>query len=171
MRCPWCGVKNLPGADHCENCGIGMSKLDLPRMLSDVGRCLLEDTVQDLHPVEPVTVPEDTNVSRAVAIMRDRNIGCVLVVDSDGRLTGILSERELLLGVDGETADLKELPVTDYMVQRPETGMENHPLAFAIQRMIVGQIRHLPVTDPEGRPVGIISSRDIVSYFAANFGG
>jgi CBS domain-containing protein len=53
------------------------------------------------------------------------------------------------------------------MTGDPETTKLEHPLAHAIHRMVVGDHRHLPLVDADGRPAGIVSSRDIVNYLAS----
>jgi CBS-domain-containing membrane protein len=50
----------------------------------------------------------------------------------------------------------------------PETSKPYHPLGYAIQRMIVSDLRYLPLVDKSGRPNGIVSSRDIIAYIAKN---
>ena len=92
-------------------------------------------------------------------------MGCVLVVDDD-RLTGILTERDLLLKMEG--ADLAE-SVARFMTPDPETLQLDDPIVWALNRMAVGGYRHVPLVDDEGRPVGILSVKDIVHYIVALF--
>ena len=44
-----------------------------------------------------------------------------------------------------------------------------YPLGYGLQRMIVSDIRYLPLIDDSGKPVGIVSSRDIIAYMANRF--
>jgi CBS domain-containing protein len=55
------------------------------------------------------------------------------------------------------------------MTRQVETLTPDDPIAFALQRMSVGGFRHVPLVDAAGRPVGILSVKDIVDYFAENF--
>lgn len=169
MECPSCGHDNLPGADQCAQCQTSLTQEDVPvaQIRSRIERSLSEDTIQTLHPVAAVSVGEDTPLDDAVQIMRDKKIGCLLVTDSRGKLCGILTERDLLNKVAGRVDDLARHTVRDFMAFRPETGQADQLLAYALQRMKVGDHRHLPLVDDEGRPKEIISSRDIINYLAS----
>jgi CBS domain-containing protein len=91
-------------------------------------------------------------------------IGCVLVTDPDGRLCGIFTERDVLYKLAGKVDDLAARPVNQYMTPDPEVTQEGQLIASALQRMMVGDLRHLPIVDEQGRPTKILSSRDIIGY-------
>lgn len=101
--------------------------------------------------------------------MRNHHIGCVLVTAADKSLTGILTERDLLLKVAAQGFDLDRCKVQDFMTEVPETIRADHPLGYAMQRMIVSDLRYLPLVDEYSRPTGIASSRDIIEYIARKF--
>jgi CBS domain-containing protein len=92
-----------------------------------------------------------------------------MVTGADDILEGILTERDLLHKVAGQGFDLDQCAVGDFMTEVPETSRADHPLGYAIQRMIVSDLRYLPVVDETGRAVGIVSSRDIIDYMAMKF--
>ncbi|NQT16653.1 MAG: CBS domain-containing protein [Planctomycetes bacterium] len=169
MECPSCGHDNLPGADHCAECQTSLTQEDVPVALirSRIEHSLSEDTIETLHPAAAVSVGEDTPLDEAVGIMRDKKIGCLLVTDSRGKLSGILTERDLLNKVAGRVDDLASHTVREFMALRPETVRADQLLAYALQRMKVGDLRHLPLIDDQGRPKEIISSRDIINYLAS----
>ena len=169
MQCPSCGHDNLPGADHCAQCQTSLTQEDLPSAIirSRIEKSLSEDTVQSLRPAAAVSVGEDTPLDAAVQTMRQKNIGCLLVTDAEGKLTGILSERDLLNKVAGQVDDLAHHTVGQFMAPRPETVQADQLLAYALHRMKVGDHRHLPLVDDQGRPQKIISSRDIINYLAS----
>jgi CBS domain-containing protein len=169
MKCPVCGHDNLPGADACENCASSLTQEDAPRVDSEVERSLMEDPVECLNPVRPITVDRQTSLTEAIQLMRNHNIGCVMVTGADDILEGILTERDLLQKVAGQGLDLDQRAVGDFMTEVPETSRADHPLGYAIQRMIVSDLRYLPVVNETGRPVGITSSRDIIDYMAMKF--
>jgi CBS domain-containing protein len=168
MRCPSCGHDNLPGADNCEECRTNLMHEDVPlaRIQSVIEKSLSEDRVETLNPVEAVSVPEDTSLDAAVRIMRKKKIGCLLVTDSDGGLCGIFTERDALNKVVGEVEDLAAQPVSRYMTRDPEVVREDQLLASALQRMMVGDLRHLPIVDEQNHPKKILSSRDVIDYGA-----
>ncbi len=95
--------------------------------------------------------------------MLDGNVGAVLVVDTAGRLIGILSERDLLQKVAGIFESYADLPVSRFMTPRPETVAPTDPLNFALHKMDAGGYRHLPVVD-DGRPTSVVSVRDMIRH-------
>ena len=169
MKCPCCGFENLAGADSCENCQASLCQDDVPQPLGAVERSLMEEPVACLQPLRPLTVEPHMPLDEAIHFMRNHGIGCVLVTDAGGKLSGILTERDLLMKVAGEGRDLARLRVADCMTAAPESSKPGHPLGYALQRMIVSDIRYLPLVDDNDQPLGIVSSRDIIAYMASRF--
>src|SRR5262249_37066483 len=97
-------------------------------------------------------------VSRIKAI----GIGQAVVVE-DGKLIGILTERDLLNKVAGRELDLETLPVREVMTRGPETIGEKDPIRVIVNKMAVGEYRHVPIVR-EGRPVGIVSAKAVANY-------
>jgi CBS domain-containing protein len=126
---------------------------------------MLQESIRQLQPRPPVTLPPSASVGDAVALMREHRIGCVLIVAED-RLAGILTERDLLLKV--ELAD-RARPVAGLMTPDPEVLSPDDPIVYALNKMSVGGFRHVPLVDAEGRPVGIVSVKDIVDYIVDCF--
>src|SRR3954447_19304642 len=112
MICPFCGTVNLPGNDTCANCQEDLAGLDLPHPGSPVERSLMEDRVRVLREQIPVTLPPEATVAEALERMLAANTGAVLVVAADGKLAGILTERDLLKKVAGLHADYAGLPIS-----------------------------------------------------------
>ncbi len=166
MECPSCAYDNLPGADYCAQCQTSLTQEDVPVALirSRIEESLSEDRIETLNPVPAVSVPEGTSLEVAVAKMREMQIGCLLVTDHEGRLSGIFTERDLVNKVVGCVENLAAHPVSEFMSQRPEAVRADQLLASALQRMKVGDFRYLPLVDEDGRPKEIISSRDIINY-------
>ncbi len=169
MKCPACGYENLAGADACENCGTSLTQEDVPQAGTKIERSLMEDPVECLQPIRPLTVDTQTSLQDAIQLMRNHGIGCVLITANDGKLTGILTERDLLQKVAGQGLDLGHCVVGDFMSAAPESSKPEHPLGYALQRMIVSDIRYLPIVDDNDRPAGIVSSRDVIAYMAKQF--
>jgi len=169
MKCPSCSYENLPGADACENCGTSLTRDDVPQAGTEVERSLIEDPVECLRPIRPLTVDFLTSLTEAIELMRNHHIGCVLVTAADGSLAGILTERDLLQKVAGHGLDLDQCTAQDFMTEVPETSRADHPLGYAIHRMVISDIRYLPLVDKSDRPAGIVSSKDIIAYMAIRF--
>jgi len=125
----------------------------------------LREPTHRLRPRPPLAVPLGAPLADAVRLMRDNRVGCVLVVDG-AYLVGIVTERDLLMKLHG--ADL-DRPVDDLMTRDPETLHPDDPIAFALNLMSDGGFRHVPLVDPQRRPVGIVSVKDVVNYLVDYF--
>ncbi len=112
-----------------------------------------------------VTVREDQAVADAAQLMKETEIGCVLVVDGGGVLTGILTGRDLVLKVMAAsrsmTTKVKEVMTGAPIAMKAHDRMDAIELARKMGRV---RVRRVPIVDDDGRPVGIVSLEDIVVY-------
>ena len=106
-----------------------------------------------------VAVGPSSTIREAARVMHENGVGSVLVVDG-GRLLGIITERDLVRVV-AEGVDL-DGPVGEYMTRNPVTLREDDDLHKAVELMVELGVRHLPVVDDKGSPLGVISIRDVV---------
>lgn len=166
MRCPACDHPNPPGADECERCQTPLAALDVPTPHGPIETSLLSDPVSVLDPRPPVTISEQAELGEAIRAMIDQRVGALLVTGPSGELVGILTERDFLTKVVGQTR-YEELPVADFMTRSPETVAPTDILAAALAKMDSGGYRHLPVVF-EGMPVGVISVRDVLRRLTAD---
>jgi len=117
--------------------------------------------VADIMSTPPITARDNTPVEEIAKIMNENNIGSVMIVDSGGYLTGIITERDLIFAVaNGKIG--KNLPAYMIMTENPVTIEPDAPIDEALQKMRENNIRHLPVTDLEKKPVGMVSLRDVI---------
>lgn len=122
-------------------------------MLNRAIRDIIRD--QHLH-----TVPTTASVRTAAHMMRDCNVGALLVLDG-GRLAGIFTERDALFRVLAGGLDPDRTKVSQIMTAEPMTIEPDRSVMHALHLMHDGGFRHLPVVD-RGRPVGMLSIRDAV---------
>jgi CBS domain-containing protein len=115
----------------------------------------------------PVVVEQDTDVRTVVARMREARVGCAMVTES-GRLTGIFTERDLLMKVLGHEGGL-DWQVAKVMTPNPISIGDHEFIRQAVAKMVRGGFRHLPIVDKEGHVLGCVRHRDMVSYLVANF--
>lgn len=109
------------------------------------------------------TVETDSTIGEAVALMRERKFGSLLVT-AGGRLVGIVTERDVLRKVVGIAGvDLSD-SIATIMTPDPETLQRHDSIAFAMNKMHVGGFRHVPIVDDHGRPEHVISIRDLIAY-------
>ncbi len=136
---------------------------------------MLSLPISTLNPNQPCSVETGTSVGEAIRLMQDGRFGCVLVVDAEERLVGIVTERDILVEVTGKGAEPEEVRVDDIMTPDPESLRASDPIAFALNLMHLGHYRHVPLVlsdddssgDEGGYPVGVISSKDITNHVAA----
>ena len=107
---------------------------------------------------EPVTASATMTVSEAARLMKERNVGALMVVDGR-KLVGVFTERDGLFRVlaEGRTGDATALG--EVMTRDPQTIGADKPFLHALQLMHEGGFRHLPVVEDE-RLLGIVSVRD-----------
>jgi len=129
---------------------------------------MIREPILTLNPGPPVTVTSTAALADGLDLMKDRRIGCVLVVD-DGRLAGIITERDVLMRVAGTTCDPRSASVAEFMTADPEVLRPQDSIAFALNKMSVGGFRHVPLVDDARRPVGVVSMRMIVDYLVEFF--
>lgn len=163
MICPTCGFDNVPGVEECTSCLQDLTQLDRPTAQDRVERSLMEDHVQALNPHVPVKILPNATIQQAIHLMNERKVGALLVVDDQGDLAGILSERDILYKIVGLHHGYDELLVKDFMTLKPESVTADDTLAFALHKMDVGGYRHLPVLK-DGKPSGVISVRDMLRH-------
>ena len=104
------------------------------------------------------SVSSDAAVFEALKLMADKNAGAVLVIN-DGKVVGILSERDCIRRLDLQGRASRETKVGDIMTTKVLYVEGGQSLEECVAIMIDKNIRHLPVYD-EGKLIGIISVRD-----------
>ncbi len=107
-----------------------------------------------------VTIDMDEPVSAAARLMKSCNIGAVPACGKDGRLRGIVTDRDIVLRCVALDADPQRTPVKEIMSRGIVTAQPFDEVEKAAKRMSQDQVRRLPVLD-EGRVVGILALSDL----------
>ena len=128
----------------------------------------LTPTVKDIEqfvkrPDTLLTIGENASVTEAAGKMADNHVGCLLVFDSHGRFTGVLSERDMLVKVCRTMLLPNKVHVCDIMTRDTISCTMDTPVTKVEQLMDEFKIRHIPVVE-NGVPVSMVSSRDIIAY-------
>jgi CBS domain-containing protein len=116
-------------------------------------------TVEEIMTINPRTVNVDDTVLEAAQVMRDSDIGDVVVVEG-GQVAGIVTDRDIVVravaeGRDAESTTVGDIATTGTRAIEPEASVDD-----ALRTMREHDIRRLPVVK-NGRPVGIISLGDL----------
>ena len=110
-----------------------------------------------------VTIEPTANVAAAVKLLTEHRIGAVVVTGTEGRVIGIVSERDVVRALGERGATALELPLTEVMTRRVETCSSSDTISWIMGRMTEGKYRHVPVIE-QGRLAGIISVGDVVKH-------
>jgi CBS domain-containing protein len=131
-------------------------------------QALASATVGALSPRPHARVGVDDAMWKVVSEMKAQGRGAVLVED-DGALVGIFTERDLLNRVDYGDPLWSHVVVRDVMTPHPMVIHPDDSLSEALRRLTQGHRRHLPIVDERGRVLGLVSIRDILTYVAEQF--
>ena len=118
--------------------------------------------VEDIMVENVVTVEATASVMKAVNLMNDREIGC-LVVTRKGRAVGIITERDLLKRIIGSAKNPSKTKVKDIMTKPLIAGCPDMDLEDATKLMFERKIKKLPVVD-NGRLKGLITLTDVARF-------
>jgi CBS domain-containing protein len=116
--------------------------------------------VRELMAVPVFTVAVDDTLNCAAKLMRDHAIGCLPVVDKNGALAGVLTDRDIALQAYDAGEALWRLRVDGSMHQPAYTCQPGDDIATAARLMREHRVRRLPVIE-NNRPVGMISLDDL----------
>lgn len=113
-----------------------------------------------------VSVKEDISVLHVAELMKDVNVGSVVVTDDVGRPVGILTDRDLVLRVIIQRKDPEKTAVSDVMTKEPVVLEGEMGLYKALEYIRIKGVRRLPVVDTDGKLTGIITIDDIIRILA-----
>jgi len=128
------------------------------------GALILSDTIEKLAPPEPLIVKPDSTIKEAVELMIKHGHGSVLVVDSE-ELVGIFTERDLLKRVVRTRLDVNTNKISEVMTSEPQSLSGSDSIAYALNRMAVHSIRHIPIIT-DSKVSGFISVRGMLKYIS-----
>ena len=112
---------------------------------------------------EVVSIEPAASLAAAARLLTEKRIGAVLILGAERRISGIISERDIVRALATRGASALDEPVSRTMTRRVETCNERETVANIMERMTVGKFRHMPVVD-QGRVVGMLSIGDIVKH-------
>lgn len=130
---------------------------------------LLNDAVNLLAPSEPIRLLATATVHEAISKMLANRCAAVVIVDAEGRLIGIFTERDVLTRVVGQARDVHRTTLGEVMTRDPEALSPQDRICYAVNRMNNAGYRTVPLVDAERRPIGIVTVSDVVKWLAEIF--
>ena len=130
----------------------------------DLREALQRETVASVGHRGLVSLELQATLADAVRLMQEKAVGCLVVLEQ-GALRGIFTERDLVTRVLGKVDSL-DRPLREYMTPDPVTARADEPIHRVLARMARGGMRHLPVVDKSGVPIGTLSVKHAVHFLA-----
>lgn len=140
-----------------------LKNYDPPQYDDPLEKALVERTVASLHTQPYASVSPDTAVAEAMKKLVGDEIACLLVEDN-GQLVGVFSDRDVLDQVALEYDQVKDKPVSTVMRTDPVFVRESDSAAAVLTVMAVSGYRHVPVLDTSDKLVGIVSPRRVTEF-------
>jgi CBS domain-containing protein len=118
----------------------------------------------DIMTEEPETVSPDTTLAEVAQKMRDLDVGIIPVVENDQsrRLRGVVTDRDITIRATAEGKDARSTRVSEVMTMEVGTVNKNDRVRDVLEVMRRERVKRVPVTDREGRLVGIIAEADLL---------
>ena len=117
-------------------------------------------TVGDVMTVAPMTIPVGGTAADAAKVMREGDVGALIVQDEGGAVAGIVTDRDIVVRAVAEDRNPAEVTVGEIATRDVETVASGDEVEAAIRLMRERTFRRVPVVE-EGQPVGILSIGDL----------
>ncbi|MEM7733865.1 MAG: CBS domain-containing protein [Pseudomonadota bacterium] len=125
---------------------------------------LIKDRLAGQPKAPPSTVTEDQMVADAVTVMAERNYGAMIVVDDDDKVTGILTERDVVKRIVGAGKSADGMKVSDIMTRDPSVAREDDEIETWMKTMSQKRFRRIPVVGDDDRLIAILTQTDLIAY-------
>ena len=125
-----------------------------------------------------ITLPMDSSLSKANDVFKKQNIHHLLIIDDDGLLAGIITDRDLYKNLSPTIGTNQETPRDTALMQKKShqimarnliTSQAHQSLNEAVLLFHDNHISCLPVVDKQNKPIGIITWRDILKVLALQY--
>jgi CBS domain-containing protein len=120
----------------------------------------MAEQVRDVMTPEPACVSAEETTDKAAQLMRDRDVGSIVVTENGSGVAGIVTDRDIVVRAVADGKNPTEVRVSEVASSNPATLSPDDAINDAIGRMREENIRRLPVVEGD-RPVGIVSLGDL----------
>jgi CBS domain-containing protein len=129
---------------------------------------IMHEPVSALSIRQKMTVRPGTSVREVGRMMKQAQLGCVFVVDEEGRPIGKFREG-LLVGILAKHPEKLDEPVENYMVEVGGCVKASDPIVRVMEHMLHTEVRFVCVVDEEGRVAGLTGQKGLMEYVAEHF--
>ena len=126
------------------------------------------DPISSLGQKKFIVLNEQATLRETIDNIQKYHIGCILL-EKDEKITGIFTERDIVQNIVGNRHNLEKECVADYMTASPDVLHLQDPIAFALNKMISGGYRHIPIVNKMRKPIGVISMENIINHLGDYF--
>ena len=154
----------MPGATHSTGeFQDPLENYDPPKYDDPLEQALAEESVAAIQSSPYASVSPDTPVHEAVAQLAGLSVACLLV-EEQGKLVGLLTERDVLDKIALEHEAVRDRPVRDVMTNDPVYVHDTDSAAAVLSVMAVSGYRHVPVVALDGTIVGLASPQRVTGF-------
>ena len=122
----------------------------------------LTDDIFSIGIKKAILKNEDATIESVIKSMQTSHSSCILIVKNN-KITGIFTERDIVTKIVARNVDLKNDEICDYMTNNPETLQSDDSIAFALNKMVEGGFRHVPIVHSQSKDIFVISMQDIIN--------
>ncbi len=108
-----------------------------------------------------VTIASEVSLLDVARLLQEKRIGCIVIEGDDGKVAGIVSERDIVRAIGESGAKVLKEPVANYMTRAVVTAREADTIDRLMSEMTTHHFRHMPIVE-RGRLVGLVSIGDVV---------
>lgn len=150
-------------ADPLEN-------YDPPAYDDPLERAIAEEPVTNIRTSPWIGISPETTVETATGRLAGRQVACLLV-EEEGRLVGVFSDRDVLNRAALEWPEVKDRPVREVMSTDPVFVRDDDNAAAVLCVMAASGYRHVPVLDYDDRIVGVITPQRLTGFLRERMSG
>ena len=132
--------------------------------LSGTSSIIAPTEVADVMIGKVVTLSRHHSFNEAANLMNDRYFRHCVVVDAQGHIVGVISDRDILRAL-ARNPNARSKSVEQIMTQNPVTVRRNTPIADAVGKIVSKRINCLPVVEENGTVCGIVTSTDLLKSY------
>ena len=129
---------------------------------------ILNQPVSELDLRDVIVVDRHAEVRQAVSLMRQKRLGCVVIVDDQNKPLGKFTERVLVKLLENHS-DALDQAVSDHMANTWACVQRTDPIAKVIEEMEAHKLRFVIVVDENGHPVALTGQKGVMEYIVDHF--